>query len=250
MRPQLDRRDVVLEVGTGTGSLTAMLAQRAGAVVSVEISAELHQLAQEELLDCDNVTLLQLDALKNKNRLDPDLLAVVAAAPGGRSRAGAEAGRQSAVQHRHARDLESAVDRDHALLDDGDDSEGIGRSHHGPAQDQGLQRVERLDSEPVRGGGGAHSAADRVLAAAQGALGDHPHCSRTGEAAPGFPDPEFFHTFVRSLFLHRRKFLRSGLVSVRTSTSWAKTAIDAILAEQEVGAEARAEELDVDQLLH
>ena len=44
----------------GTGSLTALLAQRAAAVVSVEISAELHQLAQEELIDFDNVTLLRV----------------------------------------------------------------------------------------------------------------------------------------------------------------------------------------------
>ncbi len=47
-------------------------------MVSVEISAELHQLAQEELIDCDNVTLLRRDALKNKNRLNPDMLEAVA----------------------------------------------------------------------------------------------------------------------------------------------------------------------------
>ena len=41
--------DVVLEVGTGTGSLTAMLAQRAAAVVTVEDDPQMFQLAGEEL---------------------------------------------------------------------------------------------------------------------------------------------------------------------------------------------------------
>jgi len=42
---ELEPCDVVLEVGTGTGSLTAMMAQRAGAVVTVELDPQLHQLA-------------------------------------------------------------------------------------------------------------------------------------------------------------------------------------------------------------
>src|SRR5690606_10298315 len=43
---ELERRDVVLEVGTGTGSLTSLLAARAGAVVTVEIDPQLYQLAR------------------------------------------------------------------------------------------------------------------------------------------------------------------------------------------------------------
>src|SRR3990170_2956161 len=43
------RDDVVLEVGAGTGSLTAMLARQAAAVVTVEIDPRLFQMASEEL---------------------------------------------------------------------------------------------------------------------------------------------------------------------------------------------------------
>src|SRR6185503_11783976 len=43
--------DVFLEVGTGTGSLTGLLAASAAAVVSVEIDEHLHQLASEALFD-------------------------------------------------------------------------------------------------------------------------------------------------------------------------------------------------------
>ena len=69
--------DVVLEIGTGTGSLTAMLAARAAAVVTVEVDPQLYQLASEALIDCGNVTMLQLDALKNKSHFHPDVLDAV-----------------------------------------------------------------------------------------------------------------------------------------------------------------------------
>src|SRR3982751_3314268 len=62
--------DVVLEVGTGTGSLTAMMAAQVAAVVTVEIDAHLFELASEQLIDLPNVTMLRLDALHNKNTID------------------------------------------------------------------------------------------------------------------------------------------------------------------------------------
>src|SRR3954471_7701638 len=67
---ELTSDDVVLEVGTGTGSLTAMMAEQAASVVTVEIDAHLFELASEELIDLPNVTMLRLDALHNKNKID------------------------------------------------------------------------------------------------------------------------------------------------------------------------------------
>ncbi len=69
--------DVVLEVGTGTGALTALMAERAAAVVTVEIDSQLYQLASEELFGLDNVTMLQQDALYNKNTISPAVLDAV-----------------------------------------------------------------------------------------------------------------------------------------------------------------------------
>src|SRR3954470_17373586 len=77
--------DVVLEVGTGTGSLTALMAAQAAAVVTVEIDAHLFELASEQLIDLPNVTMLRLDALRNKNTIDERVMDAVgeqlAAAP-------------------------------------------------------------------------------------------------------------------------------------------------------------------------
>src|SRR5437762_13022505 len=44
---ELTPADLVLEVGTGTGGLTARLAEQAGAVVSVELASRAHELARE-----------------------------------------------------------------------------------------------------------------------------------------------------------------------------------------------------------
>jgi 16S rRNA (adenine1518-N6/adenine1519-N6)-dimethyltransferase len=70
--------DVVLEVGTGTGSLTAQLAAFAAEVITVEVDSRMVQLAHEVVDGLPNVTLLHQDALKNKNHLAPELLELIA----------------------------------------------------------------------------------------------------------------------------------------------------------------------------
>ena len=54
--------DRVLEIGTGSGWLTACLAEMAGDVTSVEISPQLHASASEKLAGRENVTALCADA--------------------------------------------------------------------------------------------------------------------------------------------------------------------------------------------
>lgn len=72
---ELDRHDAVLEVGTGTGSLTSRLCDGAGTVVSVELAHDFHKMATEELAHRDNVTLIHADILAGKNVTNPDVLA-------------------------------------------------------------------------------------------------------------------------------------------------------------------------------
>jgi len=56
---ELDDDDTVLEIGTGSGFITACLAAMAKRVVSVEITEELHQFAKQRL-DEKNVTNAEL----------------------------------------------------------------------------------------------------------------------------------------------------------------------------------------------
>src|SRR5262249_19599118 len=72
---ELTRDDLALEIGSGTGSLTARLAEHAGAVLSVEIDTAFAALAAEAVAGRENVTLLHADVLKNKNELNPEVLA-------------------------------------------------------------------------------------------------------------------------------------------------------------------------------
>jgi len=72
---ELDRSDTVLEVGTGTGSLTARLADQAGAVVTVEIDKTLQPVAKQVVGERPNVRFVFGDALATKNELNPDMLA-------------------------------------------------------------------------------------------------------------------------------------------------------------------------------
>jgi len=62
------------------------------------------------------------------------------------------------------------------------------------------------------------------------------------------PNREFFHEFVRSLFFHRRKFLRSVLQS-SLKGRLDKPGVDNILAQTGLSPQTRAEQLDVASIL-
>ncbi len=71
---------MVLEVGAGTAGMTAFLSDGAAAVISVEVDKTMHAMASDVLAGRENVTLLQTDALKNKNnRIAPAVLDAVRA---------------------------------------------------------------------------------------------------------------------------------------------------------------------------
>jgi 16S rRNA (adenine1518-N6/adenine1519-N6)-dimethyltransferase len=73
-------QNVVLEVGTGLGNLTARLAQQAGHVVTVEVDRGLAEIAAVGLRSFTNVTLLRCDFLAGKHGINPLVTRAVRAA--------------------------------------------------------------------------------------------------------------------------------------------------------------------------
>lgn len=82
----LSRDDLVLEIGPGLGSLTALLAERAGRVVAVELDRNLLAVLQETVTaDHPNVDLIHGDAAK----IDLDALLRERLVPGQRAKVAA-----------------------------------------------------------------------------------------------------------------------------------------------------------------
>jgi 16S rRNA (adenine1518-N6/adenine1519-N6)-dimethyltransferase len=72
---ELTQEDAVLEVGTGTGSLTSQLALWSGGVCTIEIDTGLAPIAREVIGERQNVRFLFGDCLETKNELNPEMLA-------------------------------------------------------------------------------------------------------------------------------------------------------------------------------
>jgi 16S rRNA (adenine1518-N6/adenine1519-N6)-dimethyltransferase len=239
--------DVVLEVGTGTGSLTAMLAEQAGAVVTVEIDAHLHQLAAEALIDFGNITMLQQDALKNKNHFAPELLQAV------RQRLAEQPGRPlklaANLPYRIATPVISNLLHFEPLpvsmtatiqKELADRITAVPRTKQYGALSIWIQ--SQCDIEIVRilppTVFWPRPQVDSAILQIRPIL----------EKRARIPDPVFFHRFVRAMFFHRRKFLRSELLSA-LKHRLDKPAVDQLMQQQGLDGNVRAEELDVQAML-
>jgi 16S rRNA (adenine1518-N6/adenine1519-N6)-dimethyltransferase len=66
----LEKSDLVLEIGTGVGSLTMFLAEKVYKVLSVEIDTRLFNYAKAGLTSYANIYLLNRDILRSKTTID------------------------------------------------------------------------------------------------------------------------------------------------------------------------------------
>jgi 16S rRNA (adenine1518-N6/adenine1519-N6)-dimethyltransferase len=239
--------DVVLEVGGGTGALTARLAAAAAHVVTVEIDRQLFQLAREELYRLTNVTMMEQDALRNKNNMHPAVLAEVtkhlAAAPGRRFKLVSNLPYNVAtpvvsnllkgdpvpysmtvtIQKELAlRMVASPKTRDYSALS--------------------LWVQSQCDVELVRIMPPSAFWPQPKVDSAIVRLTLRP------DLRIEIPDLDFFHTFIRSMFFHRRKFLRSELLAAFKG-KLDKPQVDEVMAELKHGGTSRAEELSVEEML-
>jgi len=65
----IQKDDVVLEVGCGTGSMTKALAEQAGRIIAVELDRNLSKIAEKQLAMSENVEIINTDILESKNTL-------------------------------------------------------------------------------------------------------------------------------------------------------------------------------------
>ncbi len=74
---ELTDDDVVLEIGTGTGGLTRLLADKSRHVFTVEVDKKLFEMASDILKLYKNVTIINADILRTKHELNPDIPSII-----------------------------------------------------------------------------------------------------------------------------------------------------------------------------
>jgi 16S rRNA (adenine1518-N6/adenine1519-N6)-dimethyltransferase len=243
----LQPNDVVLEIGTGTGSLTAQMAPRVAAVVSVELDARLHQLASEELIDFENVTMLLQDALRNKNNFDEAVLDAV------RLRLDEQPGRRLKLVANLPYSIATPVISNLLLTDITPVSMTV--TIQKELADRIVARPNTKDYSALSVWVQSQCRAEIVRLLPPAAFWPRPlvtsaivHIQFVPEQRARIADLRYFHNFVRSMFFHRRKFLRSVVISA-LKDKLDKGQIDEILAEQGFEADTRAEQLSEEAMI-
>ncbi len=244
---QLEPCDVVLEVGSGTGSLTGLMAEKAGHIVGVEIDPHLYELASEQLLEFPNVTLLKADALRNKNRMNELVMQTL----------------QTALDAKPHRRFKLVANLPYNIAT--------------PIISNLLYAEPLPDSMTVTI---QKELADRIVAGPwtkdYGSLSVWMQCqcdTRIVRVMPPsvfwpapkvdsaiiridldrdrratVPDPRYFREFVKAIFIHRRKFLRANVVAAMKK-HLSKPQVDEILTGEQIDAQTRTEQLGVEKLL-
>lgn len=243
---QLDPSDVVLEVGTGTGSLTVQMAPLVASVVSVEIDPQMHQLASESVIEHDNVRLLRLDALKNKNKLSPVLLDVL------REELAVDARRRLKLVANLPYSVATPVISNLLLTDVVPVSMTV--TIQKELADRMMAAPGTKDYSALSIWIQSQCRAELVRLLPPTAFWPRPkvtsaiiHLTYDPALRSQIADLPYFHEFVRAMFFHRRKFLRSQLLSA--SQELDKPQVDRILADLGLSESLRAEQLDVTTML-
>jgi len=244
----LSPRDIVLEVGTGTGALTERMADQAGAVVAVELDPAMGRLTAEAVGPRPNVRLLRQDALRNKNNIAPEVLdtlrSALAAQPNRRIKLVAN------LPYAIATPLVSNL-----LLDD----------ELRPVLMVIMvqwEMAERLIAEPTGSAYGSISVLVNALADVEvlrrlppSVFWPRPKVDSAivrivanPEKRAAIEDLDWFAHVVRQVFLHRRKNLRVVLHAMyHHSKAWKKPVVDEILTGLDLPTDIRAEALNVDE---
>jgi 16S rRNA (adenine1518-N6/adenine1519-N6)-dimethyltransferase len=244
---QISKQDVVLEVGTGTGGMTTMLADRAAAVVTVELDSHLFQMASEELTGYDNVTMLLQDALRNKNNIDSRVLEAV------EKQLAATGERSFKLVANLPYNIATPIISNLLCLP------AAPRTMTVTIQKELADRITALPSTKDYGHlsvwvqSQCEASVVRVLPPT--VFWPRPqvesaiiHLVLDQHKRDRIADLMFFHRFVRSLFFHRRKFLRSVLVSA-FKKQLEKSDVDEVLKVTGFGPDQRAEQLTVEEIL-
>jgi len=240
----LTKQDVVVEVGTGTGSLTGLIAQKAGQVITVEIDKNLWQLAQEELASFENITFLQQDALRNKNNLSPILLDTIRT-----EMAKIENARLKLVANLPYNVATPLISNLLTLKDIVPTSMTVTIQK---------ELAERIVARPGTKDFGALSLwiqaqcnPEIVRIMSPKVFWPRPkvdsaiiHIETDFTKRDRIPDLGYYHQFVRNLFIHRRKLLRGVLVSV-FKNELSKQQVDKVLEGINLTGSIRAEQLAV-----
>ena len=244
---ELGPNDVVLEVGTGTGSLTGLMAAKAAHVVTVEIDAHLYQLAHEELYDFDNVTMLKQDALRNKNNYADEVLEQV------RSQLAAEPGRRFKLAANLPYNVATPVISNLLLTDIVPDLISVTIQKELAERIVARPRTKDYSALSVWIQSQCHAEIVRIMPPS--VFWPRPKVESAilriqpdPQLRQRIPDIAYFHAFTRAMFFHRRKFLRSELLSAFKKRI-DKPAVDQVMAELDLPPNARAEELPVETML-